>query len=137
MKNIWILAVLLLCFACSQQENSITGEWVWGKNSKEATFSVTIQKEGNSYVGRYCAVALSGAKIDCNVEDIPVLNFPSFKIENVQGNEFVADFKTYFSEATGKVKIRIKGNIMYWEIIEEPKGEYYCPNVAILKRSRK
>lgn len=130
MKNIWILALVLLCFACSQQKNSITGHWVWEKNSKEAKFSVIITKEDNSYIGSYCAVTLSGAKIDCDVYG----DFPSFKIENVQGNEFVVDFKTYFSEATGKVKIRIEGDTMYWEVIEEPKGEYYCPNVAILKR---
>ena len=134
MKNIWILALVLLCCACSQQKKSIAGQWVWEKNSKQATFDVTIYKgEDNSYIGNYCAVALSGNKIDCKGYGDP----PSFKIENIQGNEFVADFMTYFRGATGKVKIRIKGNTMYWEVIEKPKGEHYCPDVAVLKRSKK
>jgi hypothetical protein len=138
MKNIWILIVLLLCFACSQQKNTtnqdnfLAGKWRWEKNSKRATFSVTITKKGNSYIGNYCAVALSGA-IDCNVYD----DFSSFKIENAQGNEFTVVFKAYFSEASGKVKIRIEGDKMYWQVVEKPKGKYYCPDVAVLKRTKK
>jgi hypothetical protein len=151
MKKILIVAIVLLCVACSQQERpqrgtmkpltkdsadndmDLTGKWVWEKNSKEAKFSVFILKDNNSYIGNYCAVALSGAKIDCNVYD----DFPSFKIEKAQGNEFIVVFKTYFSEVTGKVKIRIEGNKMYWQVVEQPKGEYYCPDVAVLKRTDK
>jgi biopolymer transport protein ExbD len=148
MKNIWILLVVLLFLSCSQLANaqgattkqptkdsanqaiSLAGKWVWKTNS--ATFSVTIKKEGNAYIGKYCAVAFSGAKIDCDYYDPP-----AFKIENVQGNEFIVNFMTYFSRTTGKVKIRVEGDIMYWKIVEEPKGEYYCPNVAVLKRTKK
>ena len=155
MKNIWILVLVLLCFACSQQKKpegdtaklltkdsadqavSLTGHWVWEENSKEATFSVTIMKEGNAYIGRYCAVALSGNRIDCNDEGFPESNYPSFIIKNLPGNEFTVNFKTYYSESTGKVKIRIEGEKMYWEVVEKPKGQYFCPDVAVLKRTKK
>jgi hypothetical protein len=152
MKNIWILAFVLLCFACSQQQKpegdtakqttkdlanqtvTLTGHWVWVEDSEEATFSIFITKEGNAYIGRYCAVALSGNRIDCNDEEIPESNYSSFIIKSLPGNEFTVNFKTYYSESTGKVKIRIEGEKMYWKVVEKPKGQYFCPDVAVLKR---
>jgi len=142
MKNIWILAVVLLFFGCSQLANaqgatakqptiSLAGYWVWEKNSEAAVFDVEITKKGNSYMGTYCATAYHGNRIDCVYRDEP-----SFKIENVQGNEFTVAFKTYYRRGTGKVKIRIEGDTMYWEIVKNP-GEHYCPDVAVLKRTKK
>jgi hypothetical protein len=138
MKNIWILALVLLCFACSQQKNttnqniSLAGKWHWEKNDEEGTFSVTIQKEGNTYIGKYCAVALSGNRIDCDYNDPP-----AFVLKDLPGNEFTVNFKTYYGQGTGKVKIRIEGEKMYWEVVEKPEGQYFCPNVAVLKRTKK
>ena len=151
MKKIWFLVVALLCFAYSQQANpqgntakqptkdstnqniSLTGYWVWEKNSDASDFDVEITKKGNAYIGEYCATAYHGNRIDCGRANDP----PSFKIENIQGNEFTVAFKTYYGGGTGKVKIRIEGDTMYWEIVKKPKGEYYCPDAAVLKRTKK
>ncbi len=107
---------------------NISGRWVWEKNSEISTFTVDIIKEDNYYIGTYFAVAESGMKIDGDIEDRP-----SFKIENFN-KEVIVTFKTYFSDSIGKVKLRFDNDKLHWEIIEKPKGEYYCPNVAVLKR---
>lgn len=109
--------------------HDITGRWVWEENSKANTFTVDIIKVDNYYIGTYFAVAESGMKIDGDVEDIP-----SFKIENFNNKEVIVTFETYFSGTKGKAKLRFENDNMYWEIIEKPKGEYYCPNFAVLKR---
>ncbi|MCJ7546483.1 MAG: hypothetical protein MUP30_06610 [Deltaproteobacteria bacterium] len=113
----------------ANQAVTLTGRWVWVEDSEEANFSVTIKKEGNAYIGSYCAVALSGNRIDCDDNDPP-----AFVIKDLPGNEFTVNFKTYYGQGTGKVKIRIEGEKMYWEVVEKPKGQYFCPNVAVLKR---
>ena len=110
-------------------DNNISGRWGWEKNSEVYTFSVNIIKVDNHYMGTYFAVAESGMKIDGDVEDTP-----SFKIEDFDNNETVVDFETYFSGTVGKVKLRLENAKLYWEIVEEPKGEHYCPKVAVLIR---
>ena len=150
MRKIYIFVVIIIFFiGCSDkkvekeinpkleqnssisQNISILGKWVWEKDSMEHTFNVTIKKENDYYTGSYCAIAQSGEKIDCGLE-----GEPSFKIENLNTNEFIVVFKTYFSETIGKVKLRFENNKLYWEIIEEPEGEYYCPNIAVLVPSK-
>lgn len=106
----------------------ISGEWVW-ENSEASTFTIKINKVSNYYIGTYFAVAESGMKIDGDVDDTP-----SFKFDKLNKMEAIVTFKAYFSETTGKAKLKYENDKLLWEIIEEPNGEYYCPNYAVLNR---
>ncbi|MDD5067318.1 MAG: hypothetical protein PHF84_09755 [bacterium] len=103
------------------------GIWAWEKNNGSRDFSVKIINNGKYYIGTYCAVVNNGGRIDCSENDTP-----SFQFKNTQNDIITTEFKTYYTESTGKVKLTFHKNKLTWEIIKEPKGEYYCPKKAIL-----
>lgn len=113
-------------------KDNISGRWIWEESSEVSTFTIDIIKEDYYVIGTYLAVAESGMKIDGDIEDTP-----SFKIENFNNKEVVVTFKTYFSDSIRKVKLRFENDKLHWQIIEKPQGEYYCPDVAVLKRFKK
>ena len=49
----------------------------------------------------------------------------------------IFNFKSSFSLTNGKAKISLKENKLIWEIIESPKGEFYCPTHALMMKQLK
>jgi hypothetical protein len=148
MKTTILTIALLLSIGCNANKDSqltnnkliqnnntnlysFEGNWAWDKNNNNNDFSIKIKKEGQFLMGSYCGVFQQGQRIDCNNDGF------SFKLEYPVANEFVTNFKTNFSSANGKVKIKIEKDILIWEVIEKPQGEFYCPLKANLIRTQK
>lgn len=113
--------------------SGFSGDWEWEKNSETRMFFVNIEEKDGYYVGRYSAIAHDGMFIDSDYDDDDY----SFVIEKLFTDEAIVDFLTYYSRTKGKVKLSILDGKLYWDIIEEPDGLYFCPNNAVLIRSEK
>lgn len=112
-------------------ENAIVlfeGHYEWEENSEIETFSVDIILNDNIYEGSYCAVAESGNKIDCGIEE----DNPSFIFLESNENQFTVNFTTNYDLSNGKVTLELRGGKLYWKIVEQPEGLYFCPEEAIL-----
>lgn len=107
----------------------VSGNWEWEKDSEVSAFSVIIEQMGGHYIGRYIAVAHGGEHIDARLED----DDPSFNIEKPDNGAVIVYFITS-GGAIGKVKLRFLNDKLYWDIVEEPDGIYYCPQSAVLLR---
>lgn len=152
-----ILLVCLLFLNCKQEVKSIngkvdisqnegieqstsfdlTGKWKYVKedsniaNVPEKLFTITISQKDNNIEAKYCAVANSGGKIDCEPDDE----------NNIRGKKekgkFVLDFYSFFGKPSdlGKAEISIiDENTIKWKVIKAPKSEYYAPSECILTR---
>ncbi len=109
----------------------LIGEWEWEKNSESKDFSIKFYEDKNVIKGAYCYVLQYGEKMDC-FED-GEYNFIIDSDFNEEGCVF--EFKSGYGGTKGKGKIRIiSKDEIEWEIKESPKGEYYCPTKAILRK---
>lgn len=108
-------------------KNDFTGEWNWEKNNDSKDFTVKIGLRNDSLFTSYCCIIQQGLKMDC-----PENDEYSFVVPKPSGNYFTASFKSYFSSSIGKVKLSLKDGKLIWEILEAPKGEFYCPSTAIM-----
>ena len=122
--------MILFIYNCTDSKNTNTfdGNWSWEKNSQDQTFTINIKKIDDTYYGSYCAIAQAGNRIDCGVEG----DDPSFRISNVKNNDVVISFKSNYSLAIGKVRLKLVEDKLSWEIIEKPEGDFFCPYNAIL-----
>jgi hypothetical protein len=105
-----------------------TGNWSWTQNNKHETFTLEIVANGDKLYGSYCSIARDGNRIDCSDEET------SFIIPIPDTGSFITTFTSYYSMTKGKIKITVKGKNLIWEVIESPKGEFYCPQTATLIR---
>ncbi|MVM40666.1 hypothetical protein GO730_28275 [Spirosoma sp. HMF3257] len=112
-----------------QNKNTFTGNWSWEKNNEKKDFSLSITKKGEFLIGQYCYTLLNGEKTDCAIK-----NDYSFKIKNTNATSFTTDFYSQFSHSKGKARITLGADSLVWEILQEPREEYYCPMKAILRK---
>nr|WP_320050804.1 hypothetical protein [uncultured Desulfuromonas sp.] len=49
--------------------NGLDGEWDWDKDNSLSVFSIRLVSHENGLLASYCAVALSGRRIDCAPTD--------------------------------------------------------------------
>jgi hypothetical protein len=119
----------LSIFAQNHKKSIFVGNWVWDKNSKQATFSIKIvHKINNEYIGSYCAVAMGGSRIDCDPIDVQ----SSFEFIDRGNNVVEFDFISNYSNAKGRARLKYENNQLYWEITKEPKDLFFCPQKATL-----
>lgn len=102
------------------------GTWCWDNDSKYSTFSITINKKLNMYYGGYFAVAYGGEHIDDNEHAF------SFKITDE--HIIKTKIRTGIRNAIGIIQLTINNDKLEWEILKNPKGEFYVPEKAILHR---
>ncbi len=84
--------------------------------------------DSNTYSATYCAVAMSGSRIDCSPNQENVFKF-------VLNEPFT--FKTHYSGNLGTAKISLSNGKLIWEIIKKPNGEHYAPANAMLSKQQK
>ncbi|WP_207428617.1 hypothetical protein [Pedobacter sp. SYSU D00535] len=121
-------------FASAGMSNTVSpfeGEWEWEDNDLEHNFVLKIIRSGNYLKGSYCSVMKKGLKIDCAEE-----NAISFAGPIPATTTFIVPFKSAFSELTGKLQLTFDGFNILWEILEQPRGEFYVPKQAILIKDR-
>lgn len=94
----------------------------------QCTFTLTLKQRGNKLSGEYEAVALNGRRIDDDTEN-QISGTTAGNIANIE-------FKSASWGGYGKAKITHIGDGLIWEITKKAtKGEFWCPQKAILKRS--
>ena len=123
-KLFFILTITL--FVAGVAEAEIAGSWEWVGNSKEHTFSVSLEKSERGYIGQYCAVGMSGSRIDCSRK-----NKNTFVVSKI-GEQF--SFFTNYSKAKGTAKLTKLGEELIWELLSSPSKEHYAPKKAVLKK---
>lgn len=115
---------------------TFSGEWKYEKKSKdskvpEELFTVVLLQSGNKIKGQYCAIANSGGKVDCEIDEV-------FNINGIiMEDKIIADFYSFFGSPkhSGVVEILMKNDsTLEWTIIKSPKTEFYAPKNAILHK---
>lgn len=122
-----LLAILFYSCGTSQE---IEGTWQWSyQDEKHTTEIILTKKDTSSYWLTYCSSFSYGNKLDCYDDGTKIL------ITKLSNNLYEGVFKSYFSNATGKIKITIISNDdLKIELLEEPNDEYYFPRVANFTR---
>ena len=122
-KYILLALMLLSHFSHAGEDDSL---WVWQSNNDERTFSIILTKSADGYNGTYCAVAMSGRRVDCSPKSATPF------ITRINGEVF--KFKTNYSSVFGEASLTLTGEELHWEILVPPRGEHYAPKRAVLKR---
>lgn len=114
-------------------KRNFSGNWTYEFNSDNnellnRTFELNLIESKNRLIGKYCAVARGGRKIDCDDESINNI------VGVIKNNIAYVDFKGFYDlKAKGKAKLYYnKSGDLVWEIINS-SGEYYAPKTAIFK----
>lgn len=111
-----------------------SGEWIFGKKSAQADvpeeqFTLTIVQEGNLIKARYCAIANSGGKIDCE-------NTKEYNVSGeIRDGKITGEFFSFFDPSGSKGKFEISSvdsDKIQWKVINPPKGTFYAPDQCIL-----
>ena len=136
MKKLLLLPVMLLIiFACAafmqpQAKPDFAGNWEWVKNSEAATFSLELKQKGNELTGSYCAVANSGNRIDCGMDEGDACKVTG----TINGNMATVKYTSCYSgkTATATITYLADKERMLWE--GKPTSAGYVPVKAELKR---
>lgn len=147
MKNTIILALLCLLFVQCNVEGQVVdspivsestvdvqlddfvGIWEYIDNPENmdipnGIYTIEIEKEKNELIGKYCAIAQKGNRIDCSPED-------DFNLDiKFINNHLEVKFYSFYGAEGGKAKIELKDKRLVWEITETPKGDFYIPKKA-------
>ncbi|GAA0355850.1 hypothetical protein GCM10009092_20140 [Bowmanella denitrificans] len=107
----------------------LNGLWIWDNNSDKHTFSITLEQTEDGYRASYCAIGLSGRRIDCATK------YKTYFTTQLLGEDIT--FKTHYSNASGKAKLKIMNGKLKWDITEPPRGEHYAPGQAVLVKAGK
>lgn len=118
------------------QEYNWSGKWIYVKKEvyaevPEQQFTLTIKQDGNDVFAQYCAIAASGRKIDCEAEI--EFNFTG----KIKDEKIVGTFYSFFGSKSdlGRAEISfINDNTIQWKVINEPKEEFYAPEICRLTR---
>lgn len=109
--------------------SDLSGLWNWTSNNAKSTFALTLKKiDQEKYTVSYCAVALSGDKIDCASDKE---NTSSMSL----GTPF--SYQSNFSGKTGTAIINFSDEKLHWLITKQPNGEHYAPKQATLTRGKR
>jgi hypothetical protein len=120
------ISLIILAISLQSYADDFSGLWVWDENNGKHTFSIRTEKEGERLVGSYCAVGMSGSRIDCSPNSSK--KFPI----NFNGSDF--EFTTNYSGKVGVAKITLIKEKLHWVIVKQPNGEHYAPKKAILSK---
>ncbi|KQS91386.1 hypothetical protein [Chryseobacterium sp. Leaf394] len=120
------------------ENKNISGNWIFTEKSQNSDiptlqFTVAIKQDGEDISGQYCAIANSGAKIDCENE-----TRYNLKGKLING-KFTGTFYSFFgsSKDQGKFEISVIDNsTISWKVLVSPKGEFYAPELCKLKREK-
>lgn len=130
MRKVFIIILITSSnFSFSQE-----GFWEWNSPDNENMFDLYLKyDENNNLVGNYCSVFYSGKKIDCALE----LEEAPYKInlKRIEENVFEGKVLTNFDQSFGKLRLTYQPsqNIITFEIIKNPSGEFYLPNKVTLR----
>jgi len=73
--------------------------------------------------GSFCYITKWGNRIDC----------PIFFTSILKDKQIIFDFNSTFEGLNGKVKLTVISNDkLMWEILKNPKGEFYAPTKELL-----
>jgi hypothetical protein len=125
------MIVFLLFYSCNslcQQKCLFCGNWRWEKNDEKHDFTIQILQRDTVLFGKHCYILDAGNKMDCSKNN----NDFSFKFNFTTSDSIIFRIKSYYSNDSGKVCLTIKGDKLYWKLIQKPKEEYYLPREAIL-----
>jgi hypothetical protein len=128
MKKSLLLICALISFHSYSQD--LSGKWVWDKNNKQHTFSINLEKNNESYFGTYCAVAMSGNRIDCSPE-----KYANKFIYKPDNPEF--EYTPNYSRGKGIAKLSFVDNKLLWEIVQGPNSMHFAPKKAYLTKQLK
>lgn len=147
MKNTLIFALLCFLFVQCNVEGQVVdaanisesvvdvqlddfvGVWEFIDNPENADipngiYTIEIEKEKNQLIGKYCAIAQKGNRIDCSPEDDYNLAIKFID------NHLEVTFYSFYGAEGGKARIELKDKLLFWEITERPKGDFYIPAKA-------
>ena len=127
MKKEFLLICTLISFQAYGQD--LSGKWVWVKNNKQHTFTINLEKSNENYFGSYCAVAMSGNRIDCSPE-----KYANKFTYNPTKPEF--EYIPNYSRAKGIAKLTVVENKLLWEIIKQPESMHFAPKNAYLTKRK-
>jgi hypothetical protein len=128
------IVIVNISFNAHSLCNDFIGKWCWDDNSRNSTFSITINKKNDIYIGDYFAVAYGGDKIDEGEK--------AFDFKTCPKNQVKTKLKTTMYSRPGKykgpgiVELTFINNKLQWRVIEEPEEEFYAPENAILHRCK-
>ncbi|KQT16985.1 hypothetical protein ASG31_11510 [Chryseobacterium sp. Leaf404] len=119
-----------------QENKNISGNWIFTEKSQNSDiptlqFTVTVKQDGEEISGQYCAVANSGAKIDC--ENETRYNLKGKLIDGKFTGSFYSFFGSSKDQGTFEISV-IDNNTINWKVILSPKGEFYAPQLCRLQR---
>jgi hypothetical protein len=115
-------------------QSPFVGFYDWEQSNDKNSFTITITQKKDSLYGTYCANLRGGTKLDCCGPNAGQPRI-AFVAPIPTGNTIETQFKTYYSNSIGKVKMILYGGDIQWKVIEEPQGEYYAFRNALMKRS--
>jgi hypothetical protein len=101
------------------------GFWSSEDNDDQNTFSLRIWQSRDTLYGGYCSVVRDGEKIDCGIQYDDKWDL-AFLITNPTESTFETAFRTHFSETYGRVRLTLRGDTIFWRMLEAPSGEHYA-----------
>ena len=120
------ILVLLLSFLPLAKEVDYSGHWSYRGDG--ARFSLMLEQEGNSVVGKHVSTMLGGQRIDAAIGDDTTIQ------GTIENGELVASIKSMYSGATGKAQISFVGqDSIYFEFVERPE-ECWIPDKVVLTK---
>lgn len=125
------IVIISFFFPSCANSQTIKGDWVWSyQDDKHETEVNIIENGSNSFLLKYCSTFEYGNKLDCGEE-----SDKKIQLTKISNNVYEGVFKSYYSGATGKVRITLINNSnLKIEIINEPNDEYYFPKSATFTR---
>ncbi len=131
LKNVILVvsSVFILITSGVAVGSNFSGQWCWDKDSDVSAFSIVINKVSGMYRGGYCSVTLSGNRIDDN--DM------AFSFKATDKNIIKTKLKAGITGNIGLIQLEnFNDKKLVWLVLQEPKGEIYVPQKAILHRCK-
>lgn len=131
MKNILYILFVMLLFSCKSKVKTFSFQGTWSNSTTRTQFVLKLLQTDTVLIGNHYAVQLAGNRIDSSLDDADItIN----GIVNITLEEATVTFTSGYSGTSGTAKItKHSPTEIKWEIIQKPTGEYYIPNVAILR----
>ena len=103
------------------------GTWDSFEDTPNVSFTLFLTQTNLKIEGKHCSSMYRGHKIDCSLEDVSVSG-------SINGSIAIISFQSSYGLGKGDAKISLINNMLLWEITKPPKGEYYIPRKAFLKK---
>jgi len=110
---------------------NFSGSWI--SETETSAFNLSLSQSNGRITGSHCSVQMAGDRIDCILD-----KSEKSLMGSVQNNSsIIVSFKSNYSGKSGTAKIiRINDSTINWQILIEPKGEYYIPKHSILRKEK-